>query len=119
MRVVPSCRDGQYLDTRSSSKLTNEEIVRHIDMMEARAAIRGLYERMVQWGLVERKKKRVQQSNACRGKETRWVRSVWWIYAETDTSFEVSGVPLATAAKETESLWGSAGTGAGVETVAS
>jgi len=33
------------------------------------------------------------------------------IYAETDTSFEVlSGVPLATAAKDTESLWGSADT---------
>ena len=32
------------------------------------------------------------------------------IYAETDTSFEVSGVPLATAAKDTESLWGSAET---------
>jgi hypothetical protein len=47
------------------------------------------------------------------------MRSVWWIYAETDTSFEVSGVPLATAAKETESLWGSASTGPGVEAVAS
>jgi hypothetical protein len=34
MRVVPSCRDGQYLDTRSS-KLTDEQIVRHIDMIEA------------------------------------------------------------------------------------
>ncbi len=32
------------------------------------------------------------------------------IYAETDTSFEVSGVPLATAANDTESLWGSADT---------
>jgi hypothetical protein len=38
------------------------------------------------------------------GRNRGWVRSVWWIYAETDTSFEVSGVPLATAAKETESL---------------
>jgi hypothetical protein len=35
------------------------------------------------------------------------------IYAETDTSFEVSGVPLATAAKDTESLWGSVDAGAG------
>lgn len=33
------------------------------------------------------------------------------IYAETDTSFEVSGVPLATAAKVTESLRGSVDTG--------
>jgi len=42
------------------------------------------------------------------------------IYAETDTSFEVSGAPLATAAKETESLWGSvAETGAGADVVVS
>jgi hypothetical protein len=41
------------------------------------------------------------------------------IYAETDTSFEVSGVPLATAAKDTESLWGSADTEAGVDAVVS
>jgi len=41
------------------------------------------------------------------------------IYAETDTSFEVSGVPLATAANDTESLWGSADTEAGVDTVVS
>ena len=39
------------------------------------------------------------------------------IYAETDTSFEVSGAPLATAAKDTESLWGSTGTG--VDTIVS
>ena len=42
-----------------------------------------------------------------------------WIYAETDTSFEVSGAPLATAAKETESLCESAGTGTGASAVAS
>jgi hypothetical protein len=41
------------------------------------------------------------------------------IYAETDTSFEVSGAPLATAAKDTESLWGSTGTGAGVDAIVS
>jgi hypothetical protein len=41
------------------------------------------------------------------------------IYAETDTSFEVSGVPLATAAKDTESLWGSTDTEAWVDAVMS
>jgi hypothetical protein len=49
MRAVPSCRDGQYLDTRNS-KLTEDQIVKHIDIMQA---IRGLHGQIVQMGQVE------------------------------------------------------------------
>jgi hypothetical protein len=64
----------------------------------------------------EREKKRGHES--MRAKEAGRDRYAE-IYAETDTSFEVSGVPLATAAKDTESLWGSADTEAGVDAVVS
>jgi hypothetical protein len=61
-----------------------------------------------------------------RGHESMRAKEAWdgcdryaKIYAETDTSFEVSGAPLATAANDTESLWGSTGTGAGVDAIVS
>lgn len=79
--------------------------------------IRELHERMYQWVGGSCKKENADVS-LCVGREQadRYER----IYAETDTSFEVSGAPLATAAKETGSLWGSvAVTRAGVDVVVS
>jgi hypothetical protein len=115
MRAIPSCRDGQYLDTRNS-KLTDEQIVKHIDMMQA---IRRLHEQIVQWDRWNVRRRNAGMTLMRDVDGTNRDGPVWWIYAETDTSFEVSGVPLATAAKETGSLWGSVGTEAGVRVAAS
>lgn len=51
----------------------------------------------------EHEKKRGHESMRAKG-AAGWCDRYAEIYAETDTSFEVSGAPLATAAKDTESL---------------
>ena len=48
MQVVPSWRDERYLNIRST-KPTDEQIMKHIDMMEGRVVIEDLHERMYQW----------------------------------------------------------------------
>jgi len=47
MQVIPSCRDKRYLNIRSS-KLTNEQMVKH-RRDGARVGIMRLHERMNQW----------------------------------------------------------------------